>query len=53
MDEQSEKLGVFNQEIENIKNNQVENRNKINEIKNTLEGISSRLKDTEERSVTW
>ena len=42
------KLGVFNKELENVKNNQIEMNNMITEIKNTLEGINSRLDDTEE-----
>ena len=40
MDAQSEKLEVFNKELENLKNNQTE-------MKNTLEGINSRLNDSE------
>ena len=42
------KLVVFNKELENIKNNQTETHNKISKMKNTLEGINSRLNDTEE-----
>ena len=45
MDEYSEK---FNKELENIKKNQMELKNTITEIKNTLEGLNSRLYDTEE-----
>ena len=41
--------GNFNQELENIKKNQIEVKNTITEIKNTLEGINSRSDDTEER----
>ena len=48
MDAQSEKLEVFNKEFKNIKNNQREMKDTITEMKNTLEGISSRLNDTEE-----
>ena len=43
MDAQREKLEVINKELENIKNNQTE-MNTISEMKNTLEGINSRLK---------
>ena len=43
MDAQREKIEVINKELENIKNNQTE-MNTISEMKNTLEGINSRLK---------
>ena len=46
MDEHSEK---FNEELENIKKNQIELKNIITEIQNTLEGSNSRLDDTEKR----
>lgn len=42
--EHSEK---FNIELENIKKGQIELKNTIIEIKDTLEGINSRLDDTE------
>ena len=45
---QSEKLEVFNKELENIKNSQTE-MNTITEMKNTLEGINSRITEAEER----
>ena len=47
MDEQSEKLEVFKQRVrkENIKKNQTEMNNTITEMRNTLEGIHSRLKE--------
>ena len=48
MDEQSEKLEVFNKELENIKKNQTELKYTITEIKDILERINSRLNDTEE-----
>ena len=44
-DEQSE---IFNKELENLKN-QTDLMNRKTEIKNTLEGISSRLDDSEEQ----
>ena len=47
MDEQSEKLEVFNKGLENIKN-QTEMKNTITDRKNTLEGINSGLYDIEE-----
>ena len=37
----------FNKELENIKKTQSEMKNSIAEIKNTLEGMNSRLSDTE------
>ena len=43
MDAWSEKLEVFNKEVENIKNNQIEMKNIITKMKNTLEGINRRL----------
>lgn len=36
-----------------MKNNQTKMNNKIAEIKNTLEGLKSRLHDTEEQIVSW
>ena len=47
-DVQSEKLEVYNKELENIQNYQTEMRNTITEMKSTLEGINNRLNDTEE-----
>ena len=38
----------FNKELENIKNNQTEMKNTITEMKNALEGINSRLNESEE-----
>ena len=40
LDEESQKLEVFNTELENIKKNQTE-------LKNTVKGSNSRLDDTE------
>ena len=48
MVEQSEKLEVFNKELEDIKNNQTEVKNTITEMKTSTEGIS-RLNYTEEQ----
>ena len=52
LDEQSEKLEVYNKDLENIKKSQTIKNIKKNQIiierKNTLEGINSRLNDTEE-----
>ena len=44
IDEHSEN---FNKELENIKKNQAELKNTIMENKNSLEGINSRVDDTE------
>ena len=38
----------FSKELQNIKKNQSELKNTITEMKNALEGINSRLGDTEE-----
>ena len=45
MDEFSEN---FNKELGNIKKNQLEMKNTILEMKNSLEGINSKVNDTEE-----
>ena len=45
MDEHSEKCY---RALEGIKENQIEPKNTITEIKNTLEGVNIRLNDTEE-----
>ena len=48
MHAQSEKLVFFlNKELENIKNNEIELKNTITEMKSTLEGINSRLNEEE------
>ena len=47
MDEHSEK---FNKELENVKKNQTELKSAITELKNTPEGITSRLHDTKEHN---
>lgn len=53
MDAQSKKLDIFNRELENKKNSQMEMKNAISDsfqciFINALEGIKSRLNDTEE-----
>ena len=56
MDAQREKLQeVLNKELENIKNNQTQEKNTITEMKNTLEGIDSKINDAEElkAEVSW
>ena len=40
---------TFNKDIEELKRNQAMMKNTINEIKNTLEGINSRITEAEER----
>ena len=47
-DVQSKKLVVFKQRIRKYKEQQIEMKTKITEMKNTLEGINSRLNDSEE-----
>ena len=49
MDEQSEKLEVFNKELVNIQNNQTERNNKINEMKNT-DIVNCKVTDTKKWS---
>ena len=39
----------FNKDVEELNRNQATMRNKINEIKNTLDGINSRKTEAEER----
>ena len=48
LNEQGEKLEVFNRELRNINKNRIEMKNAITEVKNTPRGIHSRLHDTEE-----
>ena len=43
MDAQSRKLVVYNKELGTIKNNQIEKKNTINEMKNIQDGINSRV----------
>ena len=40
---------TFNQDVEKLKRNQAMMKNMINEIKNTLDGINSRITEAEER----
>ena len=40
---------TFNKDVEELNRNQATMRNKINEIKNTLDGINSRKTEAEER----
>ena len=42
----------INKDLEELKNQQTETNNTIIEIKNTLEGINSRISDAEQ-SVSW
>ena len=44
--------GTFNKDLEDLKTKQAM-MNTINEIKNSLEGINSRITEAEERIVTW
>ena len=40
---------TFNKDVEELKRNQAMMKNTINEIKNTLDGITSRITEAEER----
>ena len=40
---------MFNKDLEELKNKQIEMTNTITEMKNTLEGINSRITEAEER----
>ena len=46
LNEQSEKLEVFNKKLGNTKKNQIEMKSSITEMNNTLKGFNSRLDDT-------
>ena len=43
----------INRDLEELKNKHAEANNTITEIKNTLEGINSRISEAEEQSVSW
>ena len=40
---------MFNKELEDLNNKQIQMNNTISEMKNTLEGINSRIMEAEER----
>ena len=42
-----------NKELEELKNKHIETNNTITEIKNTVEGISSRIPKQKNKSVSW
>ena len=44
---------TFNKDLEELKSKQTMMNNTVNEIKNSLEGINSRITEAEERIVTW
>ena len=44
---------TFNKDVEELKRNQATMKNTINEIKNTLEGINSRITEAEDGQLTW
>ena len=46
LNEQGEKLEVFNRELRNINKNRIEMKNTITEMKNTLKGFNSKLNNT-------
>ena len=43
----------INTDLEELKNKHTEINNKSTEIKNTLEGINSRISESENESVSW
>ena len=43
----------INKDLEELKAKHTETNNTITEIKNTLEGINSRISEAEEQSVSW
>ena len=43
----------INKELEELKNKHIETNNTITEIKNTVEGINSRISKAEEQIVSW
>ena len=43
----------INKDLEELKNKHTEGNNTITEIKNTLEGINSRISEAEKESVSW
>ena len=50
METKNEKMqGMFNKDLEELKNIQTEMNNTISEMKNTLEGINSRITEAKER----
>ena len=44
---------TFNKEIEELKRNQATMKSTVNEIKNTLDGINSRITEAEVRISDW
>ena len=42
-----------NKGLEELKNKHTKTNNMITEIKNTLDGINSRISEAEEKSVSW
>ena len=44
---------MFNKDLEKLQNKQTEMNNTINEMKNTLEGINSRITETEQWINDW
>ena len=43
----------IDKDLEELKDKHTETNNTITEIKNTLEGISSRLSEAENESMSW
>ena len=52
MEAQTEKLQeMFNKELDDLKNKQTKMNSTVSEVKNTLEGIKSRLTEAEEQII--
>ena len=51
--EMGEMQKSFNKDLEELKNKHTETNNTITEIKNTLEGINSRVSKQKNESVSW
>ena len=43
----------INKDLGELKNKHTETNNTITKIKNTLDGINSRISEAEEKSVSW
>ena len=44
---------TFNKDVEELKSKQAMMKNTINEVKNSLEGINSRITEAEKRIMIW
>ena len=54
LEKQMEKMQEsINKDLEEVKNKHADTNSTITEIKNTLEGISSRISEAKSKSVSW